>query len=59
MHLPVFPLCRYIDYREPPWAPDKYEFSKIFWHVVAAQFIFIFVFEVGHSLVVVPSVTLD
>ena len=37
-----------MDYREPPWADDKYAFSKTFWHVVAAQFIFIFIFEVTY-----------
>lgn len=37
--------CRYIDFREPPWSPNKYEYSRAFWHILAAQFIFVVVFE--------------
>lgn len=40
-------MYRYRDYREPPSAPNKYEYTIQFWHVLAAEFIFIVVFEVG------------
>lgn len=38
-------FCRYPDYREPPWSPDRYKYTSQHWHVVAAQFIFLVVFE--------------
>lgn len=39
-----------MDYREPPSAPDKYEYTKEFWHILAAQFIFVVVFEVSQHI---------
>lgn len=41
-----FICCRYPDYREPPWSPDRYDRSKMFWHVLAARLAFVVVFEV-------------
>ncbi|KAK2172730.1 hypothetical protein NP493_931g00039 [Ridgeia piscesae] len=38
-------ICRYPDYREPPWSENKYEYTAKFWHILAAQFIFVVVFE--------------
>lgn len=40
-------LCRYRDYRAPPWSSKPYEFTLQFWHVLAARLAFIIVFEVG------------
>ena len=40
-------LPRYPDYREPPWSENKYEYTAKFWHILAAQFIFVVVFEVN------------
>lgn len=37
--------CRYHDYREPPWAENKYKYSAQHWNMVAAQFIFVMLFE--------------
>nr|XP_033784024.1 anoctamin-1 isoform X2 [Geotrypetes seraphini] len=37
--------CRYKDYREPPWAENKYEISKDFWAVLAARLAFVIVFQ--------------
>lgn len=39
-------ICRYPDYREPLDSPNKYEYTIIFWHVLAARLAFIVVFEV-------------
>uniref|UniRef100_A0A671X8I5 Anoctamin n=1 Tax=Sparus aurata TaxID=8175 RepID=A0A671X8I5_SPAAU len=36
---------RYKDYREPPWAPDAYTFSKQYWCVLAARLAFVILFQ--------------
>ncbi|XP_075997938.1 anoctamin-1 [Genypterus blacodes] len=38
-------MCRYKDYREPPWSAAKYEISKEFWAVLAARLAFVIVFQ--------------
>ncbi|KAK9952794.1 hypothetical protein ABG768_018601 [Culter alburnus] len=38
-------ICRYKDYREPPWSPTPYEISKEFWAVLAARLAFVIVFQ--------------
>ncbi|XP_029378507.1 anoctamin-1 [Echeneis naucrates] len=38
-------LCRYKDYRDPPWAPDAYTFSKQYWSVLAAKLAFVIFFQ--------------
>lgn len=40
-------VCRYPDYREPPWAGDgkKYERTTMYWHILAARLAFVVVFE--------------
>ncbi|XP_039604731.1 anoctamin-1a isoform X3 [Polypterus senegalus] len=38
-------ICRYKDYREPPWSPDDYEITKQFWSVLAARLAFVIVFQ--------------
>uniref|UniRef100_A0A665UCF1 Anoctamin n=1 Tax=Echeneis naucrates TaxID=173247 RepID=A0A665UCF1_ECHNA len=38
---------RYKDYREPPWSPDAYQFSKQYWCVLAARLAFVILFQVG------------
>ncbi|XP_054631169.1 anoctamin-2 isoform X1 [Dunckerocampus dactyliophorus] len=38
-------LCRYKDYRDPPWAPDPYTFSKQYWSVLAAKLAFVIFFQ--------------
>ncbi|XP_052128356.1 anoctamin-1 [Frankliniella occidentalis] len=38
-------LCRYPEYREPPWSENKYEKTSMFWHVLAARLAFIVIFE--------------
>ncbi|KAF7670332.1 hypothetical protein LDENG_00018710, partial [Lucifuga dentata] len=37
--------CRYKDYRDPPWAPDAYTFSKQYWSVLAAKLAFVIFFQ--------------
>ncbi|BES95437.1 Anoctamin [Nesidiocoris tenuis] len=37
--------CRYKDYRYPPWHPDKYEHTTMYWTVLAARLIFMVLFE--------------
>lgn len=50
---PLIPvcLCRYKDYREPPWSEHKYDISKDFWAVLAARLAFVIVFQVWQALV--------
>ncbi|XP_015193996.2 anoctamin-1a isoform X1 [Lepisosteus oculatus] len=38
-------ICRYKDYREPPWSPSAYDISKEFWAVLAARLAFVIVFQ--------------
>ncbi|XP_059206588.1 anoctamin-1-like [Centropristis striata] len=38
-------VCRYKDYREPPWSNTPYELSKEFWAVLAARLAFVVVFQ--------------
>ncbi|KAM8938949.1 anoctamin-1 isoform 1-T1 [Pelodytes ibericus] len=38
-------MCRYKDYREPPWSEHKYDISKDFWAVLAARLAFVIVFQ--------------
>ncbi|ERE66445.1 anoctamin-2 [Cricetulus griseus] len=44
-------FCRFKDYREPPWAPNPYEFSKQYWSVLSARLAFVIIFQHqdGHS----------
>uniref|UniRef100_A0A8C0PPF0 Anoctamin n=2 Tax=Canis lupus familiaris TaxID=9615 RepID=A0A8C0PPF0_CANLF len=44
-------ICRYKDYREPPWSEHKYDISKDFWAVLAARLAFVIVFQVRQALV--------
>ncbi|XP_076753625.1 anoctamin-1-like isoform X2 [Xylocopa sonorina] len=46
-------ICRYSDYREPPDSPDKYKYTTMFWHVLAARLAFIVVFENIVALVMI------
>lgn len=39
-------ICRYPDYREPPWADNPYERSTFYWYVLAARLAFVVIFEV-------------
>ncbi|KAK5895910.1 hypothetical protein CgunFtcFv8_009564 [Champsocephalus gunnari] len=38
-------VCRYKDYREPPWSPDAYTISKQYWCVLAARLAFVILFQ--------------
>lgn len=38
-------VCRYKDYREPPWSVDAYQFSKQYWCVLAARLAFVILFQ--------------
>ncbi|XP_038664336.1 anoctamin-1a isoform X3 [Scyliorhinus canicula] len=38
-------ICRYKDYREPPWSSDAYDLSKEFWSVLAARLAFVIIFQ--------------
>ncbi|XP_041651513.1 anoctamin-1-like isoform X2 [Cheilinus undulatus] len=38
-------ICRYKDYREPPWSTTPYEISKEFWVVLAVRLAFVIVFQ--------------
>ncbi|BFZ24946.1 hypothetical protein BsWGS_27984 [Bradybaena similaris] len=46
-------ICRYKDFRNPPWAEEPYDVSSAYWHVLAARLAFICVFE--NIVVVVTS----
>uniref|UniRef100_A0A2K5I6M1 Anoctamin n=1 Tax=Colobus angolensis palliatus TaxID=336983 RepID=A0A2K5I6M1_COLAP len=49
-------FCRFKDYREPPWAPNPYEFSKQYWFVLSARLAFVIIFQ---NLVMFLSVLVD
>uniref|UniRef100_A0A8C9SRE2 Anoctamin n=2 Tax=Scleropages formosus TaxID=113540 RepID=A0A8C9SRE2_SCLFO len=49
-------VCRYKDYREPPWSPLAYQFSKQYWAVLAARLAFIILFQ---NLVMLLSTLVD
>ncbi|KAM9754822.1 anoctamin-1 [Menidia menidia] len=38
-------MCRYKDYRDPPWGSDAYTFSKQYWSVLAARLAFVIFFQ--------------
>ncbi|XP_066503527.1 anoctamin-1a isoform X2 [Hoplias malabaricus] len=38
-------ICRYKDYRDPPWSETPYELSKEFWNILAARLAFVIVFQ--------------
>ncbi|XP_007571699.1 anoctamin-2b isoform X3 [Poecilia formosa] len=38
-------VCRYKDYREPPWSSDAYQFSKQYWSVLSARLAFVILFQ--------------
>ncbi|KAK2853407.1 hypothetical protein Q5P01_006068 [Channa striata] len=38
-------ICRYKDYREPPWSSTPYELSKEFWAILAVRLTFVIVFQ--------------
>ncbi|KAM6937918.1 anoctamin-1 [Xenentodon cancila] len=38
-------ICRYKDYREPPWSSTPYEISKEFWAVLAVRLAFVIIFQ--------------
>ncbi|XP_068595246.1 anoctamin-1 [Brachionichthys hirsutus] len=38
-------LCRYKDYRDPPWEPGAYTFAKQYWSVLAAKLAFVIFFQ--------------
>ncbi|XP_048462861.1 anoctamin-1-like [Rhincodon typus] len=38
-------ICRYKDYREPPWSSQPYDLSKEFWSVLAARLAFVIIFQ--------------
>ncbi|XP_076076765.1 anoctamin-1-like isoform X4 [Mytilus galloprovincialis] len=38
-------ICRYRDFRNPPWSENAYEFSQLYWHILAARFVFVVVFQ--------------
>ncbi|KAK5867980.1 hypothetical protein PBY51_012430 [Eleginops maclovinus] len=38
-------MCRYKDYREPPWSVTPYEISKEFWTVLAVRLAFVIIFQ--------------
>ena len=40
-------FSRYAGFHEPPWAENKYDYTVEYWHILAAQFIFVFIFEVS------------
>uniref|UniRef100_A0A4X2LIM8 Anoctamin n=1 Tax=Vombatus ursinus TaxID=29139 RepID=A0A4X2LIM8_VOMUR len=49
-------FCRFKDYREPPWAPNQYEFSKQYWSILSARLAFVIIFQ---NLVMFLSVLVD
>ncbi|KAK2832346.1 hypothetical protein Q7C36_015808 [Tachysurus vachellii] len=42
---PTLIVCRYKDYREPPWSSQPYQFSKQYWSILAARLGFVILFQ--------------
>nr|XP_020457184.1 anoctamin-1-like [Monopterus albus] len=38
-------ICRYKDYREPPWSPEPYQLTKQYWCVLASRLAFVILFQ--------------
>lgn len=38
-------VCRYPDYRNPPWHENPYRKSKRYWHVLSARIMFVLVYQ--------------
>ncbi|CAJ1056811.1 anoctamin-1 [Xyrichtys novacula] len=38
-------MCRFKDFRDPPWDPDPYSFSKEYWSILAAKLAFVIFFQ--------------
>lgn len=38
-------MCRYPEYRNPPWADRPYKRPLVYWHILAARLAFIVVFQ--------------
>ncbi|XP_075894235.1 anoctamin-1 [Nelusetta ayraudi] len=38
-------MCRYKDYRDPPWDSEAYTFSKHYWSILAAKLAFVIFFQ--------------
>ncbi|XP_069766032.1 anoctamin-2-like isoform X2 [Narcine bancroftii] len=49
-------ICRYKDYREPPWSDHAYDYSKQYWTILAVRLIFVIIFQ---NLVMFLSDILD
>ncbi|XP_043474457.1 anoctamin-1-like [Leptopilina heterotoma] len=45
--------CYYPDYREPPNSVNKYQYTNLFWHILAARLAFVVVFENVVALVMI------
>lgn len=60
-HLQIIPrnsqynvtICRYPDYRAPPWSTPAYEKTSMYWHILAARLAFVVVFENIVALVMI------
>uniref|UniRef100_A0A1B6JA02 Anoctamin n=2 Tax=Homalodisca liturata TaxID=320908 RepID=A0A1B6JA02_9HEMI len=46
-------ICRYPEYREPPWAEHKYKRPNIYWRILAARLGFIVLFQNLVSMVMI------
>ncbi|XP_072922333.1 anoctamin-2-like isoform X3 [Hemitrygon akajei] len=44
-HFTNIKVCRYKDYREPPWSDHAYDYSKQYWTILAARLIFVIIFQ--------------
>ncbi|XP_072418252.1 anoctamin-1-like isoform X3 [Chiloscyllium punctatum] len=51
-HFNNIKVCRYKDYREPPWSDHAYDYSKQYWAILAARLTFVIIFQ---NLVMVLS----
>ncbi|BFZ09443.1 hypothetical protein BsWGS_12480 [Bradybaena similaris] len=53
--------CRYRDYRNPPGSPDAYDFTIVYWHILAARlaFIIFFVLTVQMSIWLIAYIVPD
>lgn len=40
-------ICRYSEYRNPPWSDQPYKRPLIYWQILAARLIFLVLFQVN------------
>lgn len=45
-------ICRYSEYRNPPWSDHPYKRPQVYWQVLAARLIFLVLFQVKNFKII-------